>query len=175
MKFIFFISNLAMPMMILIIIICGIKEKINVFDIFLEGAKEGIKIILNIFPTLVGLFVAIGALRSSGVLDLINYIVNPILNIIHFPSEIMPLAILRPISGSSSIAIATDIMKNYGVDSKLGKIASTIMGSTETTIYTIAIYTSCIKIKKTRYILLAALCADLIGIITSVVVCNLIF
>lgn len=175
MKFIFFISNLAMPMMILIIIICGIKEKINVFDIFLEGAKEGIKIILNIFPTLVGLFVAIGALRSSGVLDLINYIVNPILNIIHFPSEIMPLAILRPISGSSSIAIATDIMKNYGVDSKLGKIASTIMGSTETTIYTIAIYTSCVKIKKTRYILLAALCADLIGIITSVVVCNLIF
>lgn len=175
MKSIFFISNLAMPMIILIIVMCSIKERKNVFDIFLEGAKEGINITLNIFPTLIGLFVAIGALRSSGILDLINYIVGPILNIIHFPSELMPLAILRPISGSSSIAIATDIMKNYGVDSKLGKIASTIMGSTETTIYTIAIYTSCIKVKKTRYILIAALCADIVGIITSVLVCNVLF
>ena len=175
MKFVFFISNLAMPMIILIIVICGMKERKNVFDIFLEGAKEGIKITLNIFPTLVGLFVAIGALRSSGILDLISYIVNPFLNIIHFPGELVPLAVLRPISGSSSIAIATDIMKNYGVDSKLGKIASTIMGSTETTIYTIAIYTSCIKIKKTRYILIAALCADIVGIITSIVVCNILF
>lgn len=175
MKMIFFISNLVMPLIILTIVICGLKERKNVFDIFLEGAKEGIKITLNIFPTLVGLFVAIGALRSSGVLDLINFIIGPILNIIHFPSELMPLAILRPISGSSSIAIATDIMKNYGVDSKLGKIASTIMGSTETTLYTIAIYTSCIKVKKTRYILLAALCADIVGIITSVLVCNVLF
>jgi len=174
-KFIFFISNIAMPMIILIIVIYGMKERKNVFDIFLDGAKEGIKITFNIFPTLIGLFVAIGALKSSGIFDLINYIVSPILNIIHFPSELMPLAILRPISGSSSIAIATELMRNYGVDSNLGKIASTIMGSTETTLYTIAIYTSCIKIKKTRHILLAALCADLVGIITSVVVCNIMF
>ena len=143
MKFIFFISNIAMPMIILIIVIYGMKERKNVFDIFLDGAKEGIKITFNIFPTLIGLFVAIGALKSSGIFDLINYIVSPILNIIHFPSELMPLAILRPISGSSSIAIAT--------------------------------YTSCIKVKKTRHILLAALCADLVGIITSVVVCNIMF
>ena len=175
MKFIFFISNIAMPMIILIIVIYGMKERKNVFDIFLDGAKEGIKITFNIFPTLIGLFVAIGALKSSGIFDLINYIVSPILNIIHFPSELMPLAILRPISGSSSIAIATELMRNYGVDSNLGKIASTIMGSTETTLYTIAIYTSCIKVKKTRHILLAALCADLVGIITSVVVCNIMF
>lgn len=175
MKFIFFISNIAMPMIILIIVIYGIKERKNVFDIFLDGAKEGIKITFNIFPTLIGLFVAIGALKSSGIFDLINYIVSPILNIIHFPSELMPLAILRPISGSSSIAIATELMRNYGVDSNLGKIASTIMGSTETTLYTIAVYTSCIKVKKTRHILLAALCADLVGIITSVVVCNIMF
>lgn len=175
MKLIFFISNLAMPLIILLIIIFGMQERKNVFDLFLEGAKEGIKIILNILPTLVGLFVAIGALRSSGILDYINYIVNPILNILYFPSELMPLALLRPISGSSSIAIATDIMKNYGVDSKLGNIASTIMGSTETTIYTIAIYTSSIKVKKTRCILLAALCADFVGIITSIVVCNALF
>ena len=84
----------------------------------------------------------------------------------------MPLAMLRPISGSSSIAIATDIMKNYGVDSNLGIIASTIMGSTETTLYTIAIYSSSVKIKKTRFVLLAALVADVVGILVSVVVCR---
>lgn len=175
MKFVFFISNLAMPMIILIIVIYGIKERKDVFDLFLEGAKEGIKITLNIFPTLIGLFIAIGALRSSGILDLINNIAGTFLNMISFPIDLMPLAILRPISGSSSIAIATDIMKNYGVDSKLGLIASTIMGSTETTIYTIAIYTSCIKVKKTRHILVAALCADLVGMITSIVICNFMF
>ena len=128
---------------------------------------------LSIFPTLVGLFVAIGALRASGIIDMIIYIITPFLNIIQFPSEIMPLAMLRPISGSSSIAIATDIMKNYGVDSTLGMMASVIMGSTETTLYTIAVYTSCVKIKKTRFVLVAALIADVVGIITSVVICRI--
>ena len=175
MKIINFISNVAMPMIVLIIVSYGIKEKKNVFDIFLEGAKEGIQTTIKIFPTLIGLFVAVGALRSSGILDMIMYFINPVLNIIHFPRELMPLAILRPISGSSSIAVATDIIKNFGVDSNLGKMASTIMGSTETTLYTIAIYTSCVKIKRTRYILLAALCADLVGIITCIIVCNIMF
>ena len=173
MKIINFVSNLAMPLIILMIIIYGLKEKNKVFDTFLEGAKEGIETTYSIFPTLIGLFVAIGALRNSGVLDLIINVVNPILSVIHFPSELMPLAMLRPISGSSSIAIATDIMKNCGVDSNIGIMASTIMGSTETTLYTIAIYTSCVKIKKTRFILIAALAADIVGILTSVVVCRI--
>ena len=176
MKIINFISNLAMPFIILIIVFYGIKEKKkNIFDIFLDGAKEGIETTIKIFPTLIGLFVAIGALRNSGILDMIIFFINPVLEFIHFPSEIMPLALLRPISGSSSIAVATDIMKNFGVDSNLGKIASTIMGSTETTIYTIAIYTSCIRIKKNRHILIAALCADIVGILTSVLVCKYLF
>ncbi len=173
MKIINFISNLAMPMIILLITIYGLKEKNKVFDTFLEGAKEGIKITISIFPTLVGLFVAIGALRSSGVLDLVINFIKPILSVINFPTELMPLAILRPISGSSSIAIATDIMRNVGVDSLIGIMASTIMGSTETTLYTIAIYTSCVKIKKTRGVLYAALLGDIVGIIVSVVICRL--
>lgn len=168
-----FISNLAMPLMILIIVIYGVLEKVKIFDNFLEGAKEGIKITMSIFPTLIGLFVAIGALRSSGILDIIINFVTPLLNVVNFPKEIMPLAMLRPISGSSSIAIATDIMKNYGVDSQIGIIASTIMGSTETTLYTIAIYTSCIKVKKIRFVLGVALLADVIGIVTSVAVCRI--
>ena len=173
MKITNFISNLAMPMIILLIVIYGVKEKNKVFDTFLEGAKEGIETTVNVFPTLIGLFVAIGALRSSGILDMIINIINPILMIIDFPSELVPLALLRPISGSSSIAVATDIMKNCGVDSLFGIMASTIMGSTETTLYTIAIYTSCIKVKNTRLVLVAALTADIIGMLTSVVVCRI--
>lgn len=173
MQIINYISNIAMPLIILLIVIYGLKEKNKVFDTFLEGAKEGLEITLGIFPTLIGLFVAIGALRSSGILDIIIYFLTPLLNVIHFPSELMPLAMLRPISGSSSIAVATDIMKNYGVDSSLGMMASVIMGSTETTLYTIAIYTSCVKIKKTRGILGAALIGDVVGILTSIVVCRI--
>ncbi len=167
MQVINFFSNLAMPMVIFFIVLYGVSEKVKVFDNFLEGAKEGIKTTFSILPTLIGLFLAIGVLRSSGVLDFIIKLSSPILEIFNFPSELMPLAILRPISGSASIAVATDIMKQAGVDSLIGNIASTIMGSTETTLYTIAIYTSCIKIKKTRFILLAALTADITGIIVS--------
>ena len=167
-----FMSNLAMPLIILIIVIYGLVEKKEIFDVFIEGAKDGIKIIINIFPTLIGLFLAVGTLRSSGVIDIVISFLEPILNLINFPSEIMPLAILRPISGSSSIAIATDIMKQFGVDSQIGMMASVIMGATETTLYTIAVYSSSVKIKKTRFVLIAALTADIVGIITSVVVCR---
>ena len=172
MQVINFFSNLAMPMVIFFIVLYGVSEKVKVFDNFLEGAKEGIKTTFSILPTLIGLFLAIGVLRSSGVLDFIIKLSSPILEIFNFPSELMPLAILRPISGSASIAVATDIMKQAGVDSLIGNIASTIMGSTETTLYTIAIYTSCIKIKKNRFILLAALTADITGIIVSNLIWN---
>ena len=168
-----FISNLAMPLIILLIVTYGLLEKNKVFDDFLEGAKEGIEIVFSILPTLIGLFVAIGALRNSGVLDMIIRIITPLLNVIHFPSEIMPLAMLRPISGSGSIAVATDIMKTYGVDNSIGMMASVIMGSTETTLYTIAIYTSCVKIKKTRFVLLASLVADIVGMLVSVGICRI--
>ena len=172
MQIINFISSLAMPLVILIIIFYGVIEKNKIFDDFLDGAKDGLMIVINILPTLIGLFLAIGALRNSGVLDIIIRIVTPLLNVLNFPSELMPLAMLRPISGSGAIAVATDIMKTYGVDNMIGMMASTIMGSTETTIYTIAIYTSCVKIKKTRGILFAALTADVIGILISVMICK---
>ena len=173
MKIINYCSNLAIPLIFLIILLYGIKEKKQVFNIFLEGAKEGIEIVLSIFPILIGLFVAIGTLRSSGIIDLIIKIISPVTNFIGFPKEIMPLAILRPISGSASLAIGTDIMKTYGVDSKIGLIPATIMGSTETTLYTITVYTSVVKIKKSRFVLWAALIGDFIGILTSVVIWNI--
>ena len=173
MKFVEFFSNIAMPFMIVIIIIYGLVERKKVFDIFLDGAKEGIEVVFNIFPTLVGLFVAIGALRSSGIIGILVKVLTPIFNIFNFPTEILPLALIRPISGSASIAIATDIMKNFGVDSNIGLIASVIMCSTETTVYTIAVYTSSVGIKKTRFVLWAALTADFVGIITSIIICKI--
>lgn len=172
MQVVTFLSNLAMPAVILLIVFYGLKSKTKVFDLFLDGAKEGLELTISIFPTLIGLFVAIGALRTSGIIDMITNVISPLSNIIHFPSELMPLAILRPISGSSSIAVATDIMQKFGVDSLIGKMASVIMGSTETTIYTIAIYTSCIKVKKTRNVLVAALIADIVGMLVSVAICS---
>lgn len=168
-----YMSNAIMPLIILLIIVYGLVEKNKVFDTFLDGAKEGIEIVLRIFPTLIGLFVAIGALRSSGILDLIINAITPIINLLKIPAEIMPLALLRPISGSASLAVATDIMSKYGVDSSIGLIASTIMGSTETTLYTIAVYTGCVGIKNIRFVLWAALAADIVGMISSVLIWRL--
>lgn len=172
MQVINFFSTLAIPLIILIIVIYGLAEKIKIFDVFLEGAKEGIDIVVSIFPTLIGLFVAIGALRSSGVLDFVISIISPFLNKVNFPTEIMPLALIRPISGSSSMAVATDIMKTYGVDSRLGLMAAVIMGATETTFYTIAVYSASVGIKNTRFVLVASLIADFVGILVSVFFCK---
>lgn len=175
MKIINYISLATMPVIIMFIIAYGLIEKKKVYDFFLEGAKDGLRITYNIFPTLIGIFIAVGALRSSGILDLLVRFLFPISSLIKFPKELIPLALVRPISGSASMAVATDIMSIYGVDSKIGLIASTIMGSTETTLYTIAVYTSCVKIKKTRFVLVAALIADLVGILISNTIINYLF
>lgn len=164
-----------MPLVILLIILFGFKEKKNVFDLFLVGAKKGLEITITIFPTLIGLFFAIGLLNNSGIINFITKLIEPILSFFNFPKEILPLALLRPISGSASLALATDIIKNNGVDSNIGLIASVIMGSTETTLYTIAVYCSSIKIKNTRKIIIPALLADITGIMVSIIICNILF
>ena len=114
-------------------------------------------------------------LRASGVLDMLTGFLSPLTSTLGIPSEIMPLALLRPVSGSGSLAIVNDIFGNYGTDSLVGRIASVMMGSTETTLYTIAVYTSSVKIKNTRVILIAALTADITGILVSLLVCRAIF
>ena len=112
-----YISTIAVPSVILLIVLYGMIEKNKVYDTFVEGAKEGMQVVVNIFPTLVGIFLAVGALRSSGLIDAIIRLITPIINLIHLPAEIMPLALLRPISGSASMAVATDIISKHGVDS----------------------------------------------------------
>lgn len=172
MNIINYISTIAVPMVILLIIVYGVMEKNKVYDTFLEGAKEGLQVVINIFPTLIGIFLAVGALRTSGIIDLIINTIKPAIEFLKIPAQIMPLALLRPISGSASMAVATDIISKYGVDSTIGLIASTIMGSTETTFYTIALYTSAVGIKKIRFVLVAALIADITGMLVSVAICR---
>lgn len=172
MKIINYISTIAIPVVVVIIIIYGIFDKKRIYDIFVDGAKEGMSIVIRIFPTLLGIFLAVGVLRSSGILELMTNALAIFTNKIGFPSEVIPLALLRPISGSASLAVATDIMTKYGVDSKIGLITSTIMGSTETTFYTIAVYTSSIGVKKIRFVLVAALIADVVGMLTSEIIWN---
>jgi len=111
-----YISIIAVPFVIFFIVCYGISEKIKVFDTFLDGCKEGINTVIKIFPTLIALFLAINALRNSGILELISNILSPILNKLTIPSEILPLILIRPISGSGATAVAMDIMENYGVD-----------------------------------------------------------
>lgn len=173
MQIIKYISSVAIPFVILIILVYGLLEKNKVFDTFCKGAKEGIQIVVKLFPTLIGIFLAVELLRMSGVLDVILKILEPIIKLIGIPLQIMPLVLLRPISGSAATAVATDIMKTYGVDSNLGLIASIIMGATETTLYTIAIYTGTVGIKKTRFVLISSLIADLVGMISAVLICRI--
>lgn len=173
MEIVNYVSAAAMPIIMIVIIGIGMIEKKNVYDTFLEGAIDGGKTVIKLFPTLLGIFVAVGALRTSGILEMIIGGMKPILSFLKIPSEIMPLAMLRPISGSASMAVATDIMAKYGVDEIIGKIASVIMGSTETTFYTIAVYTSVVGIKKIRFVLVAALTADIVGMIISILICNI--
>ena len=119
MNFVNYISIIAVPFVIFFIILYGLSEKIKVFDTFIDGCKEGINTVIKIFPTLIALFLAISALRNSGILDLISNILSPILKALTIPSEILPLILIRPISGSGATAVALDIMKKYGVDSNL--------------------------------------------------------
>lgn len=169
------ISNLILPLLVLMIIVYGIKKKVNVYDTFTNGAKESFDMTLRLFPTLLAMILGINIFIKSGVLELFLNILKPILNIIKVPKEIIPIAILRPISGSSGLAILNTIYENYGPDNLITRIASVIQGSTDTTLYVLSLYFGSIGIKKTKYALKAGLLADLIGIITSIIIVKIMF
>lgn len=168
-----YISIFAMPVFIAVFVGFGLIKRVGVYDCFIEGAKDGASCMLGIIPALVGLMVAINMFRESGALQLIAAAIAPALRFVGIPAEVLPLALLRPVSGSASLAIVSDIFATLGPDSVAGKIASVMMGSTETTFYTIAVYFGAAKIKDVRHTTASALCADLCGIIMSAVVANL--
>ena len=165
-----YISNIILPIITLIVIIYAIYKKVNIYEEFLNGVKEGLKIVLDIFPSIFALIISVSVLVKSNILnDLIS-----IININLFPKEILPIALLRPISSSSSMMLLNEILSIHGPDSLVGKISSIIAGSTDTTIYIIGLYYSSIKIKKTRQSLLIGLLADLSCIIISILIVKII-
>jgi spore maturation protein B len=169
------ISKYAVAIIFLIILFSGAYNGIKVYDVFVDGAKEGAYTILKIIPSLVGLFVAIEVFKASGALELIIYALTPLTTITGIPREVLPLVLLRPISGSASLAMVAGIIENYGPDSFIGRVTSVMMGSTETIFYTLAIYFGSVGIKKIRYTLVVALIADAVSILLSVWVCTLVF
>lgn len=175
MQIIKIISIGVMPVLFFLIIGYGLFKKVNVFDAFLEGAMDGLKTSVKILPALVGLIAAITMFRVSGGMEFITRLLAPVTNLLGVPSEVMPLALLRPVSGSGALAVVSDLLKTHGPDSLIGRITSVMMGSTETTFYTLAVYYGSVGIKDIRFTVKAALLADLTGMLASVWVCRFFF
>lgn len=169
------IGNIIIPIIIISIITYGMLKGVKVYECFIEGAKDGITICFKIFPYLLAMILAVTVLRESKALDYIIGLVNPIVKYIGLPGEVVPLVLIKPLSGSGALGVFTDILNNYGADSYIGRIASTIMGSTETIFYTLTVYFGAVGIKKIRHTLWAAIIADLTAIVMAVIVVTLIF
>lgn len=161
--------------MVLFIIIYGFTKKIDIYDTFIDGVKESFSMIFNLFPTFIAMILAINLFIDSGFLDFVLSFLKPLFNLIKVPVEILPLAIVRPISGSASLAYLNNIFSVHGPDSFIGLLSSVMQGCTDTTLYVISLYFGSIGIKKIRYSLFAGLCADLIGIIASIIIVNIFF
>ena len=175
MSIILFISDLMIPLTIVAIVGYGLLKRSNVYDSFLEGAMEGMKITVNILPTLVGLMVAVGVLRASGVLDILATFLAPATRLVGFPEEALPLTLMRLVSSSAATGLQLDIYANYGPDSFIGRFVSVMMSSTETVFYTFSVYFLHIGITKTRYTLSGAIFANIVSIVASLVITVMVF
>ena len=160
---------------VLLIISFGVIKKVNTYDAFLEGAKEGLVTTFNIFPAIIAMIFAINIFLDSNFLGFVIKLLNPLLGNITVPLEIVPMALLRPISGTASLAIMNDIFKSFGPDSFIGRLASVLQGCTDTTVYVIALYFGTVKITKIKHALWGGLFADLVGIIAAIIITNLFF
>lgn len=168
MRFLVYVSDYIIPFVIFYIVGFALLMKVNVFDEFVKGAEDGFKVVLGILPTLIGLMVAIGILRSSSTLDMIARVAKPVTDVLHFPSELVSLVLVKMFSSSAATSLLLDIYKQYGPDSYLGTLSSVLMSCSETIFYTMAVYFMTAGVKKTRYTLPGALVATLAGIVASV-------
>ena len=159
---------MIIPFVILAIVFYGISEQVDVYDEFVKGARRGLSTVIKIMPTLIGLMTAVGILRASGFLDLLASVLGKFTAYIGFPSELVPLAIVKMFSSSAATGLLLDLFKEYGTDSRIGMIASIMMSCTETIFYTMSVYFLSAKVKKTRFTLPGALLATIAGIIASV-------
>jgi spore maturation protein B len=169
------ISLWAMPVLLVAIPLVGMIRGVKVYDVFIEGAKEGFNVAIRIIPFLVGILVAIGMFRGSGAMDLLTAVLRPIVAPIGFPPELVPLGILRSLTGSGSLAFTTDLIKSHGPDSVIGRTAATMYGSTETTFYVLAVYFGAVGVRRTRHAVPAALVSDIVAALAAALVCAWMF
>ena len=169
------ISKWAIPLMVSIIPIYALYKKVDIYNTFIDGAKEGFSVGVKIIPYLVTIMVAIGMFRASGAIDMLAHIFSPILNLIGMPADVLPLAIIRPLSGSGALGVMTEIVNHHGGDSYISRLAAVMVGSSETTFYVLAVYFGSVGIKKIRHAMLAGILADIAGMLAALFVCRIFF
>ncbi|MDH4071126.1 MAG: spore maturation protein [Ignavibacteria bacterium] len=169
------ISVLAIPVIVVFIVVYGAIKKVKVYEAFVVGAKEGFNVGVRIIPYLVAMIVAIGVFRAGGAMDFLAMLLSPVTNLIGMPAEALPMAIMRPLSGSGALGVLSETVSEYGADSFIGRLTSVMMGSGETTFYVLAVYFGSVAVYRTRHAVPAGIIADLAGILASVWVVNLIW
>jgi spore maturation protein B len=169
------VSIWAIPVLLAAIPLYGAIRGVKVYESFVEGAKGGFQMAIRIIPYLVAIIVAVGMLRGAGAIDMLSQWMGPLLQRVGFPVEILPLAIMRPLSGSGSMGIVTELIKTHGPDSFLGRVAATAYGSTETTFYVLAVYFGAVGIKKARHAVISGLTADVVSLVAAILFCRLMF
>ncbi|MFC4022899.1 spore maturation protein [Oceanobacillus longus] len=169
------ISTWIIPCFLLIVLSVALVKKVPAYELFVEGGKEGVKLAFSLLPFLVGMIVAISILRSSGAMEAFINLISPFLHFIGIPPDIIPLALIRPISGTAALGMTTELIATFGPDSFIGRLASTMQGSTDTTLYVLTVYFGAVGIKKMRYALKVGLLADLIAILSSIIIVKMVF
>lgn len=169
------VSKWAIPFLLLVIPLYGFIKKVPVYETFVEGAEEGFYTVVKIIPFLVGMMMAISVFRASGAMEYLSQAIMPLTSKLGAPPEILPLAVMRPLSGSAVLGMATELMRVYGPDSFIGRVASVMQGTTDTTFFVLTIYFGSVGIKKYRYSIVTGLTADITGCIAAVYICNLLF
>lgn len=170
-----YVASVSIAVIVFLIILVGLIKRVEVFTVFTEGALDGLKTTLRIAPSIIGLVMMVTILQESGFFNFLSGLLSPLCGLVGFPAEVIPMALIRPISGSGALAVLDNILTQNGADTFVGRVASVMMGSTETTFYTIALYFGSVNITKTGCTVPCALLADLIGMIMSVVTVTIFF
>jgi spore maturation protein SpmA len=169
------ISKLSIPFLLSSFPLYATLRRVKVYEEFVDGAKEGFEVAIRIIPYLIAILVAIGMFRAAGGLEMVGRLLKPIMSAVGFPPDLLPLVLMRPLSGSGTLGIFSELVKQCGPDSLVTRMGATIYGSTETTFYVLAVYFGSVAVKKTRYAVLAGLTADFVGVVASIVICRLVF
>ncbi|MBW8865664.1 MAG: spore maturation protein [Verrucomicrobia bacterium] len=169
------VSDLSIPFLLSLFPLYAILRRVKVYEEFVDGAKEGFDVAIRIIPYLVAMLVAIGMFRAAGGIDMLSRVLSPALSAIGFPTDLLPMVLVRPLSGSGSLGFFTELVQQHGPDSLIARTAGTIYGSTETTFYVLAVYFGSVGVKRTRHAVLAGLSADFTSVVVAVILCRIIF